>query len=197
MTVSRPLRIMLSVLLAGIVATTLTQLLAARDGATRPERGPRDDQGGTPANGELLSRGMTWTVKVPQDASAIVPDRSEGVGTVTLRYDFEVLTATGNTFVVRAVLDGAAGPWVDGYRLTYVRVGNELVLRSVGLADQQPLPAANGRLIVGQNFPLALRIDSAPRSHVATKAELAASGLPPALPSDVRKAANAGSKPSL
>jgi hypothetical protein len=189
---SRPLRIFVSTLLAA-VALAIGVTLLAQGNAPGPGNGTRAGGGNS-----VLPTGYTWTVKVTQDATSVVPDRSDAeYATTEIAWKFRVTHATSTTSTVHVSFNGAEGIFAHGYDMVYARTGDAMVLRTVAPAGRDTLAAAHARLIMGQDFPLTTSYTSRPHSHKATKAELpsGAADLPPPLPTNVTNAKNTQLEP--
>lgn len=172
----RPVLIIATLLL--LATGALAIVVAGDEGAARSGKGkPRDPL-------DIWKIGTRWSVTVTQDGA---PVRSDGEGsTITSVYRFKVMkggSGAGATWVVFAKIDGASGPFGEGWDLYYRRDGRGYTLDRVALAGKKPVDASYASAILGTAFPLETRITETPRSRTEKKTYVAGrEGTPPPLP---------------
>lgn len=120
---------------------------------------------------EIWKVGDTWKVTVTQDSA--VADPSSGHQTYDQVYRFTVSkrpTSNDPTWQVTARMVGAEGPFARGFTLSYVAKGHALVLTTAGLVGTPPVPASAAPAVLGQSFPLDMRVTRRPSSrHVVAQ----------------------------
>lgn len=165
-----------------LVAAAAGTFAVLQKGSSGGSGEPGSDRGGS--GSEIWSVGDRWTVKVRQDSASISPDTKTSEALVP--YRFEVVSepkSSSGEWVVRVEQDGAEGPFADGWRLTYVERGDEMVLTRVGAGEQRLIEATVADIVLGSNFPYETSYDAAPKDKTLDSAELAKrASTPPALP---------------
>lgn len=162
---------------------------------------------GTPGSSSSAPRGNAaengiwhakshWTVTVKRNTASVAPDAEES-NDYTDTYRFVVIGKDKNgLWHVRAKMDGASGPWADGYNLFYKDSGGAMVLKRASLGAAPPVPAAQATAALGAAFPLTKRYTKTPRnSRVNGTNPGSDSSLPPTAPPKGSGAPGGGKTP--
>lgn len=168
---------------ATLLVATLALLAAVAAGPAGLLPGGDDRATAQRATSDIWRVGTRWTVTTTQNGAAIAGDKTGAVYSTTYRFRVEEAPATSKgDWIVRVTAEGAEGLFADGWRLYYrADSGSSFALRAISLGDREPLGVEHAAIMLGQEFPLDLRVDAAPRSR-SVKLDLAGNNRNAAVP---------------
>lgn len=165
-------RIVLTVLVFAVAAGGGVLLMSQSSGSTK--NGSGGGSGSDVVRSDIWSVGDSWTVKVEQDSASISPDSTRSVALIPYRFTVESAPKkAGGSWTIHVTQDGAEGPFVDGWRLTYYEKAGAMYLETVAAGKQKPIEATVASIVLGSNFPYETEYSAAPKDVTVSGASLA------------------------